>query len=135
MTTATQELEARRKTEVADRAEQTRPGRVFTPAVDILEHDDAMIIVADVPGVDSDGLTIDLREDVLTLTAAATASFGAGEAVLLQEYETGTYYRQFRLPNTIEQSKIDATLTDGVLRLVLPKAESSRPRKIAVKAS
>ena len=113
--------------------ESTRPERVFTPAVDIFETDKEITVVADMPGVRKDGLSIDLRDDTLTLTGAVTPIEGKNERVLLREYETGSFYRQFRLSNVIDQSKIDATLNNGALRVTLPKAEASRPRKIEIK--
>jgi len=115
-------------------AESTRPERLFTPGVDIFETDKAITVLADMPGVRKDGLSIDVRENTLTLTGAVTPAEGKNERVLLREYETGSFYRQFRLSNAIDQSKIDATLSNGTLRLTLPKAEASRPRKIEVKA-
>jgi HSP20 family protein len=113
--------------------ESTRPERVFTPAVDIFETDKAITVVADMPGVGKDGLNIDVRDDTLTLTGTVAPAESRNERVLLREYETGSFYRQFRLSNTIDQSKIDATLENGALRLTLPKAEASRPRKIEIK--
>ena len=68
MTTQTQEIQARDKQEVKATSEQTTPGRVFTPLVDIFEDDEALTIVADMPGVPSENVSIDLQEDVLTLT-------------------------------------------------------------------
>ena len=113
--------------------EQTRPGPVYSPAVDIFEHDTAITVLADLPGVKGDDLEIDLRENVLTLTAHVSEPELGSAASVLREYEPGTFFRQFTLGSTIDQSKIDAKLTDGVLRLELPKAEKARPRQIAVR--
>jgi HSP20 family molecular chaperone IbpA len=114
--------------------EATRPGPLFTPAVDIYESDTAITVLADMPGVRGDGLTIDLRDNTLTIEGAPTDVVAQGERLLLREYDTGTFYRQFRLSNAIDQGKIDASLNDGVLRLTLPKAEAARPRKIEVRS-
>jgi len=113
--------------------EQTRPGPIYTPAVDIFEHESAITVLADMPGVKPQNLDIDLRENVLTLTGRLSEPEPEGRTVVLREYEPGTFFRQFTLGSTIEQSKIDAKLIDGVLRLELPKAEKARPRQIAVR--
>jgi HSP20 family molecular chaperone IbpA len=113
--------------------EQTRPGPVYTPAVDIFEHESAITVLADMPGVKAQDLDIDLRENVLTLTGRVSPSEAPAQSFVLREYEPGTFFRQFTLGSAIEQSKIDAKLTDGVLRLELPKAEKARPRQIAVR--
>jgi HSP20 family protein len=112
--------------------EQTRPGPVYSPTVDIFEHESAITVLADMPGVKAEDLEIDLRENVLTLTGRVTPP-EAGQSYVLREYEPGTFFRQFTLGSAIEQSQIDAKLTDGVLRLELPKAEKARPRQIAVR--
>jgi HSP20 family molecular chaperone IbpA len=115
--------------------EQTRPGPVYSPAVDIFETDDVITVLADMPGVKADDLVIDLRESVLTLSGRASAVESGGESVVLREYETGTFFRQFTLSETIDQQKIDAQLTDGVLRLELPKVERAKPRQITVRTA
>ena len=115
-------------------AESTRPGPVFTPAVDIFETESAITVLADMPGVLADGLTIDLRENVLSIEGRAREPQYNDEKMLLREYETGSYRREFQLTNLIDQGGIDAVLKDGVLRLTLPKAEAARPRKIEVRA-
>jgi HSP20 family molecular chaperone IbpA len=114
--------------------EQTRPGPVYLPAVDIFETEGAITVLADMPGVKPAQLEIDLRENVLTLTGRVSAGAGAQETDVLREYEPGTFFRQFTLSETIDQAKIDAKLADGVLRLELPKLERAKPRQITVRA-
>lgn len=132
--TQSKELKVREKQEVSGPAEQTTPGLVFTPAVDIFETENKITLLADMPGVKGQDLNIDLRDNVLTLTADTAPVETRGEQELLVEYETGRYYRQFTLGEMIDQEKIDAQLTDGVLRLSLPKVEKAAPRKITVQA-
>jgi HSP20 family molecular chaperone IbpA len=91
-------------------------------------------LLADLPGVKAKDLKIDLNNNVLTLTADETLPEGSGEKDVFREYRTGRYYRQFTLSDTIDQSKIEAVLKDGVLRLALPKVEAATPRKITIKA-
>jgi HSP20 family protein len=132
--TQSKELKVREKQEVASPAEQTSPGLVFTPAVDIFETDKEITLLADMPGVKANDLTIDLRDNILTLSADIAPVENANEEDILVEYETGKYYRQFTLGELINQEKIDAKLNDGVLRLRLPKVEKATPKKIVVKA-
>lgn len=129
------ELKVREKQEVSSPAEQTRPGLVFTPAVDIFENDKAIVLLADMPGVQAKALNIDLRDNTLTLDGEVEPFEGANEDDVLIEYEVGKYYRQFTLSEVIDQEKIDAKLEDGVLRLTLPKVEKAAPRTITVQAS
>jgi HSP20 family molecular chaperone IbpA len=132
--TDAKELKVREKQEVASPAEQTKPGPVFTPNVDIFETEKAITLLVDMPGVKSGDLNVDLRDDTLTLTGDVNPDVRPpGERVYV-EYETGRYYRQFYLSEVIAQEKIDATLNDGVLRLTLPKVEKATPRRIAVQA-
>jgi len=133
--TETKALQAKEKAEVTTPAEQTRPGLVFIPAVDIFETDKEITLLADMPGVKAGDLNIDLHENVLTLDSEARSPEGSDELDVLREYRTGKYYRQFTVSNVIDQAKIVAEMKDGVLRLRLPKIEAATPRKIAVKSS
>jgi HSP20 family protein len=108
---------------------------VYSPAVDIFETDAAITVLADMPGVKPDQLEIDLRDSVLTLKGRVSPQVGApSEVDVLREYEAGTFFRQFTLSETIDQAKIDAHLSDGVLRLELPKVERAKPRQIRVRS-
>jgi HSP20 family molecular chaperone IbpA len=131
--TENKEIQVKEKMEVATPAEQTRPGLVFTPDVDIFENDKEIVLLADLPGVKADHITIDLRENVLTLTGDIEPSENDKETPILVEYQTGKYHRQFTLSEMIDQAKIDAKYTDGVLQLKLPKVEKATPKTIAVK--
>lgn len=127
------ELKIRKKQEVDSSIEQTRPGLVFTPEVDILETENDIILLADMPGVKTENLTIDLRDNVLTLSGYSDDEENKDAIVLISEYEDGTYYRQFNINEVVDQDKIDAQMSDGVLRLTLPKVEKAKPRQITVK--
>jgi HSP20 family protein len=132
--TESKELKVREKQELATPAELTRSGLVFTPSVDIYETEKEMVLVADMPGVKAKSLTIDLRDNILTLSGDIEPFENSDEEDLMIEYEVGKFHRQFTLSEVIDQAKIDANLSDGVLRLVLPKVEKAKPRRIEVKA-
>jgi HSP20 family protein len=130
----TKALKARDKREVTTPTEQTKPGPLFTPTVDIFETEQEITLLADMPGVKAKDLNIDLRDDILTLDGEVEPPEGKSEVDVFREYQSGKYSRQFSLSQMIDQSKIDADIKDGVLRLKLPKVAAATPRKIAVKA-
>lgn len=132
--TETKELQVKEKQEVAAPAEHTKPGLVFTPAVDIFETDREIALLADMPGVAADDITIDLNDGVLTLSGEVKPWENSEESDVLVEFEIGKYYRQFTLSDVIAQDRIEAKIEDGTLRLSLPKAEKAIPRQIAVTA-
>ena len=130
-----QELQVKQKQELVAATEQTRPGLVFTPAVDIFETDRGITLLADMPGTASDAVKVDLRDGVLTVSGEVKPFEGKDEADVLIEFEIGRYVRQFVLSEAIDQDRIEATFAHGVLRLVLPKAEAALPRRIEVKVA
>ncbi|MFO8112831.1 MAG: Hsp20/alpha crystallin family protein [Desulfosalsimonadaceae bacterium] len=128
------EIQVGKKHEVSGQTEHTRSGLVFMPPVDIFETENEINLLADMPGVKSDDVDIDLRENTLTIAGEITPFEEGDEEDLLVEYEVGRYFRQFTIPELIDQEKIDAQLSDGVLKLVLPKAEKAKPRKIEIRS-
>lgn len=126
------EIQVREKKPL-QREEGTRRGPYFEPAVDIYETPSSLTLEADMPGVTSKDIHIDLRDSVLTLTAEVP-HLDERWHPLHAEYEIGNYVRQFRLDEMIDQTKITAQVRDGVLTLVLPKAEKAMPRRIEVRA-
>ena len=133
--TESKALQSKEKVTLTTAAEQTKPGIVFTPAVDIFETEKELTLLADIPGVKSDNLTIGLNKNILTMSGEVEATEGENETEVIREYDTGKYFREFTLSNEIDQTKIYAMLKDGVLRLTLPKVEAVTPRKIEVKAA
>ena len=129
------EMELKEKKEAKKVAgEGTRPGPVFIPAVDILENANEIVVLADMPGVESKNVDIDLKDNQLTITGKVDPPEGDKEASLYKEFNWGDYVRQFTLSNVIDQGKISAKMEKGVLRLVLPKVEKAKPQKIKVVA-
>jgi HSP20 family protein len=96
------------------------------PPVDIFESKDELLILADVPGVVSESLAVNLDRDHLTIEARRAERSAGAEAV--------DYRRTFVVPWGIDSAKIAASLQNGVLRLVLPKPGALKPRQIEVKA-
>jgi len=112
--------------------ELTKTGPVFSPDVDIYETDTEIVLLADMPGVTPDALTIDLRDSVLTLSGGAAEAENEKASKVFSEFQTGQYYRRFTLSEIIDQENINAQLIDGVLHLALPKVAKATPRKITV---
>lgn len=127
------ELEASQKKEIeTNQGEPIVEGVMFVPQLDIAENGDSIKLVADLPGVKPDGVDIDVREGVLTLTAKVDP-YPDKQKLIYQEYEIGGYQRRFTLGERIDVGKINAKMDNGELTLVLPKAEEHKPRKIEVK--
>ncbi|MBI5585593.1 MAG: Hsp20/alpha crystallin family protein [Deltaproteobacteria bacterium] len=127
------EIQYREKQEMKRPGEPTKSGLTFVPPVDIYETAEALTLLADMPGVTPEGLVIDLKDNQITITGQTQDPTGPQEHFLLKEYETGHFYRQFALPEVIDQGKIRAQLKNGELTLVLPKQEKAKPRRIEIK--
>lgn len=118
--------------ESASGAENVSDREAVAPYVDVFENEQEILVVADLPGVAKEDLTIGLDDGELTIVGRRRpASHGTA---LGSEYRQSDFRRSFVLPQGIDQNRIDAHLAAGVLRLRLPKAESLRPRRIAVRS-
>jgi HSP20 family protein len=103
-----------------------------TLGVNVREEDDAYVLSALVPGLKSDELNIQVLEDVLRIQG----EYKADESnYLVRELPNGSFTRTLRLPAAIDAEHVEANITDGVLTLRLPKAESARPKQIKIKAN
>lgn len=119
---------------VPEGVERTTARAVFRPRVDIIENDQSIVLLVDMPGVDENSTDITLEKNVLTIRGTVDTPGPDGFRLAYAEYEIGDYERTFTLSDEIDQNKIDASVKDGVLRLTLPKSERMQAKKIAVKA-
>jgi HSP20 family protein len=128
-----QELQVQQKRELEKKEEGTIPTRVFLPATDIYESEDALTVVVEMPGVDKDDVAVRIEDGVLNVEGRLDFSKYQNLVPIYTEYNIGNYARSFRLSAKIDQSKIAAEMNDGVLSLLLPKVEEAKPRTIQVK--
>jgi HSP20 family protein len=127
-----QDLAFQQKRELQSKDETTAPARVFVPVTDIYETEEGLTVLMEMPGVDKANIEIDVKEGVLTVQGRIDSGKYEELKPVYTEYNIGHYRRSFSISNKINQDKISAEMTDGVLKLALPKAEEVKPRKIAV---
>lgn len=118
----------------APQAERTRPRRIYTPNVDIIETAEGIEVRADMPGVDESSVELTLEKNVLTIYGKVEAEIPDKHRLAVAEYGVGDYQRVFTLSDEVDREKIAATVSNGVLTIVLPKAKAAQTRKIAVRA-
>ncbi len=114
---------------------EENPARTRMPAVDIYEGEDGLVLVADLPGVSSDGLDVRVERDVLAIHGRIDAREARAGEAYHAEIQPADFYRAFALGEDLDAGKIAATLKNGVLTLELPKAERAKTRKIEIRAS
>ena len=124
------------KQEIADvDAERTRDRKAYVPRADIYETKDAIIVVTDMPGVDESSVDIVLEKSILSVDGYVKPAEVEGYSLAYAEYGVGDYQRRFTLPDEIDRDNIEATAKDGILRLILPKSDVAKTKKIAVQAA
>lgn len=109
-------------------------GESFTPAVDVFENEQQTILLAEMPGVPRDAIRVEVDKGVLTISGqtswAEPSESDFGRTYV--ELQPGQFYRAFALSDEVDRTKITASMTGGVLKLTLPKAEASRTRRIEI---
>jgi len=114
---------------------QSNGNLVYTPEVDIVETPENYVLDVYMPGVNEQSAEATLENDVLTIRGQVQRSAKENLRLTYQEYEVGDYRRVFTLSDGVDRDRVSATVRDGVLHLVLPKSESSKARRIAIKAA
>ena len=108
----------------------------WTPAVDIVEDNDAFVVTADLPGLTKKDISINIKENMLTVS-------GERKSVIKDEKRNycrtercyGAFKRSFQLTDKVLADKITASFKDGVLTVDVPKAEEVKPKEIEIKVS
>jgi HSP20 family molecular chaperone IbpA len=108
--------------------------RVFSPHVDLVDTPDAVVLFADLPGVDENSIDVTLEKNTLTIKATVPSPTFDGMKPVLREYAVGDFERSFTISDEISRDQIEATVTQGVLKLVLPKSKHAAMQQVQVKA-
>ncbi|MCR4292925.1 MAG: Hsp20/alpha crystallin family protein [Candidatus Kuenenia sp.] len=116
-----------------DRCIVTGKGDWYYPLSDIYETPDNFTVVVDMPGVGANNITVDMQSNELIVNGEISQEAYTDEKLLYSEYNIGHYHRHFILSDAINRDKIEAKMSDGILTIILPKAEHVKPRKIQVK--
>jgi HSP20 family protein len=133
MTESTRDI-TKKEASTPEGVERTRPHKVYTPNVDILERKDEIVVTADLPGVDEKSLDINLEKNVLTINGRVESEVPETYRMAYAEYGIGDFQRAFTLSDEVDKERIHATMKNGILRLVMPKAAAAQARKITVTA-
>ena len=103
------------------------------PALNVYEENDQLIVEAQLPGLKAEDLDINVEQGVLTISGQTAVQEERKERnYLVREHRTGRFSRSMRLPATYDSDGCTANFEDGVLRLVFPKSESAKPRRIQI---
>lgn len=105
---------------------------LFNPSIDIHESEDGLVLEADLPGVSLETLDLQVEDNKLTLFGRVKRTLPEGAVAVHKEYEVGDFLRSFILSDNVDHDRISAKLNNGVLRVELPRAEQSEPRRIQV---
>ena len=128
---AANDMTAREQERASHNREETRaPERFLRPAVNITEEETGLLLTADLPGATKESVEVSVDKGVLTINASVSREM-PGRPVY-SEFEWAPYYRQFQIPDLIDQAAVKAEFSNGVLTLHLPKAEAAKPRRIEV---
>jgi HSP20 family protein len=104
----------------------------YTPPIDIHEGADGLVLEADIPGATEAGLHVQLEDNVLNLHARIQPQVPGEARLIHEEYRLGDYQRSFILSDEVDRERITAELKNGVLRVLLPKADRARTRRIEI---
>ncbi len=105
-------------------------------SLDVVQRTDEIVVKASIPGVKPEAIELAIEDNILTLRADRKPDFDDDKSIyLIQERPTGSFYRALRLPDTVDSNKVQSTYENGVLTIVLPKAEEKKKKQIKIQAA
>lgn len=115
--------------------ENTNELIVLNPRTDIIENEKMIIIISEMPGVDDKGVEVSFEENVISIKGTANQIHSQNDfSIIKEEFQRGRYERSFSILSDIRIDQISAKIKDGVLKVIMPKSEKAKPRKIEVKS-
>ena len=121
-------------TAIKGNGEGSKARPVYVPRTDIYESKEQLVLLADMPGVQQESVDITLERNVLTIVGRVTSPDVEGYNLTYAEYGVGDFRRVFTLSNEVDRDGIQASMKDGVLKLVLPKSQRAIPKKISIQS-
>lgn len=107
----------------------------YQPDVDIYEQENAIVLLADLPGASPETIEVDYHDGELSIQAGVKPRQETNTALLRREYGIGNYQRAFRITEAVDTEQISAEFTNGVLTVQLPKVQAAKSRRIAVNSN
>ncbi|MET0065278.1 MAG: Hsp20/alpha crystallin family protein [Candidatus Thiodiazotropha sp.] len=111
------------------------PHRAARPNVDIYEDKQGITLIADLPGVATEGLDIQVDQEILSIDAQIDIPMPSGQDLHVAGTRPTRYQRSFTISNELDVDNIEAVLKNGVLAMRIPKREQYQPRKINIRAA
>jgi HSP20 family protein len=114
---------------------RTAPGQEglgWTPAVDIRETENELVVYAATPGLSKEDVSLEVKDNTLVLSGRMKGRGSDEDSWVRRELPRGEFYRAFSLPADVKADKVSAAMRDGILEIRLPKAEEARPRRISI---
>ncbi len=131
---AANNLMANNRVQNIQNSEETRSSEKYLkPAVNIIELEESLVLMADIPGAAKENVDVHLEKGILTISAPVTGELPGRP--IYTEFELAPYYRQFEIPESLDQENATASFANGVLTLRLSKAAIAKPRRIEVKVA
>ena len=125
--------EKNKENSVQTREETRANDKFIRPAVNIIETEEGLVLTADIPGATKEALDVNVEKGILTISAPAETSMPGTPTY--REFELGSYYRQFSIPESLDHEKAKAEYVNGILTLRVPKAQAAKPKRITVKVA
>ena len=105
-------------------------------SMDVLQKKDDIIVKASIPGVNIEEVDVSIEDNVLTIRAERKPEHDEKDVTyLIQERPTGSFYRALRLPDTVDTSKVESHYENGILTIIMPKAEEKKKKQIQIKVA